>query len=136
MLQPVSHGRSVFSTDIFMVKCFMVKCFISVSNLVPPIRMFECETRLSACSHPYTLALLRCRTKSHSNSFIPHTASLCNSLPGACFHPFYNLDCFKKTVLRRISIPTFSSPSYFHLKCFLLVASYQEWPLPLFGGKL
>ncbi len=33
----------------------------SVSDLVPPIRMFERETMLSAGPHPYTIALLRCR---------------------------------------------------------------------------
>ena len=92
-LQPLSHRRSAASICLFY-RYFHGKCATSVSDLVPPVRVFERETRLSASSHPYTLALPRCRTKSYSNSFFPRTASLWNSLPGACFPPSYNLDCF------------------------------------------
>ena len=92
-LQPLSHHRYVANLCLFY-RYFHGKCATSVSDLVPPVRVFKCETRLSACSHPYTLALPRYRTKSYSNSFFPRTASLWNSLPGACFPPSYNLDCF------------------------------------------
>ncbi len=91
-LQPLSHRRSVASLCLFY-SYFHGKCATSVSDLVPPFRMFERETRLSASSHPCTLDLLRWRTRSHSNSFFPRTGSLWNSLPGACFPPSYNLDC-------------------------------------------
>ena len=78
-LQPLSHRRSITSLCLFY-RYFHGKCATSVSDLVPPVRVFERETRLSACSHLYTLALPRCRTKSYSNSFFPRTASLWNSL--------------------------------------------------------
>ena len=52
---------------------------------------------LAASSHPYTLKVAE-RTRSHSNSFIPRTAYLLNSLPCACFPPSYNLDCFKRNI--------------------------------------
>ena len=94
-LQPFSHHRSVAILCLFY-RLFHGKCTTSVSILVPPIRMFGLETRLSASSHPYTLALPRCRTRSDSKSFIPCTAFLRNSLPGACFPPSNNLDCLRK----------------------------------------
>ncbi len=55
-LQPLSHRRSVASLCLFY-KYFHGKCATSVSDLVPPIRMFERETKLSGSSHPYTLDL-------------------------------------------------------------------------------
>ena len=57
-LQPLSHRRSVASLCLFY-RYFHGKCATSVSDLVPPARVFKRETRLSVCSHPYTLALLR-----------------------------------------------------------------------------
>ena len=56
--------------------------------------LLERETRLSAC----TVAVPRCRTKSYSSSFFPRTASLCNSLPGACFPSSYDLPSFKRNI--------------------------------------
>ena len=102
-LQPLSHRRSVASLCLFY-RYFRGKCATSVSDLVPPVGVFERETRLSACSHPYTLALPRCRTKSYSNSFCPRFASLWN-LPGACFPSSYNLDCFKKNINSYLQLP-------------------------------
>ena len=103
-LQPLSHRRSVTSLCLFY-RYFHGKCATSVSDLVPPVGVFKRKTRLSACSHPYTLALPRCRTKSYSNSFFQRTASLWNSLPGACFPPSYNLDCFKKNINSYLQLP-------------------------------
>ena len=50
-LQPLSHRRSVASHCLFY-RYFHGKCATSVSDLVPPVRVFKHETRLSACSHP------------------------------------------------------------------------------------
>ena len=75
-LQPLSHRRSVARLCLFY-RYFHGKCATSVSDLVPPVRVFERETRLSACSHPYTLALLRCRTK---ELFQPLFSTYCISL--------------------------------------------------------
>ena len=96
-LQPLSHRRSVASLCLFY-RYFHGKCSTSLSNLVPPVRVFERETRLSACSHPYTVAVPRCRTKSYSSSFFPRTASLWNSLPGACFPSSYDLQSSKRNI--------------------------------------
>ena len=96
-LQPLSHRRSVASLCLFF-RYFHGKCSTSLSNLVPPVRVFERRTRLSACSHPYTVAVPRCRTKSYSSSFFPRTASLWNSLPGACFPSSFDLPSFKRNI--------------------------------------
>ncbi len=127
MLQPIFR-RSVASLCLFY-RYFHGECATSVSDLVPPIRMFGREIRISASSHPYTLDLLRCRTRSHFNSFCPRSASLWNSLPGACFPPSYNLDCFKRNINSYLQLPWI----IFILNIFLLVAPYQEW---LFGANL
>ena len=131
-LQTLSHRRSVASLCLFYWY-FHGKCATSVSDLVPPVSVFERETRPSACSHTYTLALLRCRTRVIPTAFFPRTASLWNSLPGACFPPSYNLDCFKKNINSYLQLPWVFS----HLECFvLLVAPYHEWLLALFGANL
>ena len=96
-LHPLSHRRSVVSLCLFY-RYFHGKCSISLSNLAPPVRVFERETRLSACYHPYTVVVPRCRTKSYSSSIFPRTASLWNSLPGACFPSSYDLPSFKMNV--------------------------------------
>ena len=53
-LQPLSHRRTVASLCLFY-RYFHGKCATSVSDLVPLVRVFKRETRLSACFHPYTL---------------------------------------------------------------------------------
>ena len=110
---------------------------------VPPVRPTWFLLSVSGClsmklgfllvlTHTYTLALPRCRTKSYSNSIFPRTASLWNSLPGACFPPSYNLDCFKRNINSYLQLPWV----IFTFNVFLLVAPYQEWLLALFGAIL
>ena len=105
-LQTLSHRRSVATLSL-LYRYFHGNCSTSLFNLVPPVRVFERATRLSASSHPYTLAVTRCRTKSYSNSFFPRSASLWNSLPSGCFPPSYDLASFKRNI-----------NSYLQLSCF------------------
>ena len=145
-LQPLSHRRSVASLCLFY-RYFHGKCASSVSDLVPPVwgclwtyiawnqafclfspihsSFAECRTK----SYSNTL---RCRTKSYSNSFFPRAASLWNSLPGACFPPSYNLDCFKRNINSYLQLPWV----FFIFNVFLLVAPCHEWLLALFGANL
>ena len=87
----VSSSFSVFSMSEFIM--FSNSCGPLASKMV-----FERVTRLSACSHPYTVAVPRCRAKSYSGRFFPRTASLLNSLPGACFPSSYDLLSFKRNI--------------------------------------
>ena len=115
----------------------LVTVIVSVFDLVTPIRMFEHEISRSASSQSYTLDLLRCKTMSHSNSFIPHSASLWNSWHGACFSPSYKLDCFFKE-----EYDSYPQPLLLSYFSHLIVLSswsplYQEWLLlVLFGAHL
>ena len=95
-----------------------------------------CSNPGNSPTHKYewcTLALPRCRTKSYSNSFFPRTASLWNSLPGACFSASYNLDCFKRNINSYLQLPWVI---FIFNVFFLLVAPYQEWLLALFWAIL
>ena len=66
------------------------------------------------------LSLFNLKSKTHSNSFIPCPASPWNSLPGACFPPSYNLDCFKRNINSCLQLLELCSS----WMLFLLVASY------------
>ena len=100
-----------------------------------PIKMFECGTRLSASSHAYTLALVGCRTKSHSKSFISCNASFWN-LHSACFPcPSINLD-----LILRVKSIVFPEETNTKIEKKKLLTSYHyienngllltpDWPL-------
>ena len=60
---------------------------------------------ISASSQPHTLDLLRCRTRSHYNSFIQRTASLWDSLSCICLPPSYNIDCFQRNINSYLELP-------------------------------
>ena len=110
----------------------LLSCLFGLSNLVPPVRVFERKPRLSTCSHPYTLAIPRCRTKSYTDSFFPRAASLWNSLPGACFPPSYDLSCFKRNLNSHLQLLWVYLLLYFSV----IVALYLEWLLALFGVNM
>ncbi len=80
-------------------------------------RVLELEIKLSACSHQYTLA--------YSTYFI----SL--ELLAWCMFPSI---LSIQTVLRGISIHTFSSPELLLLNIFSSQPIYQQWYLALFTG--
>ena len=99
-IEYVLSKNSIASLSLFY-RYYRGKCSTGLSNSVPSVRVFERETWLSACSHPYTLAVPRCRTKSYTNSFFP---TLWNSLPGACFPSYYDLSRFKRNLNSHIQI--------------------------------
>ena len=87
------------------------------------------HTQISLCNA--AISHIQNSTKSHSNSFIPRTASLLNSLPGGCFpHPTI------WTVLRGISIPASSSPELFSFKSFSSCSPLPRLAFSLVLGEL
>ena len=80
----------------------------------------------NACSHPYTPAILGCKTKSYTN-ICSRAASLWNSLPGACFPSPYDLSCFNGNLNSHHQLLRV----YLLLFFFYIVALYLEWLLTL-----
>ena len=118
-LQSLSHGRSVATLSLFY-RYFHGECSTSLFNSVPRVKLFERETWLSACSSQYTLAVPRCRTKGHAHSSFPHSVSVWNSLPGACFPSSNDLSCIKGNFNSYLLGPT-------SLILCLFVAAYLQW---------
>ena len=93
-LQPLSHHRDIASLSLFY-KYYHGCCSAKLSSLVPPPKVSKCVTRLSANSHPYTVAVPTCKKSFYSSSFFPGTSVLWNSLPLSCFPDSYDLHSFK-----------------------------------------
>ena len=53
-------------------------------------------TRLASFSHPYSVHLSNARINQDSQSFIPFSGKLWNSLPAYVFPPAFDLNSFKR----------------------------------------
>ena len=80
---------------------------IQHSNGVPPLLPRPRCTRLACSSHPYSVHLSNARVNQYSQSFIPFSGKLWNSLPASVFPPAYDLNCFKREVSRHLSHSSF-----------------------------
>ena len=131
-LQPLSHRRSVDSLALFY-RYFHANCSSDLSNCVPPLLPRPRCTRFASSSHPYSVYLSNARVNQYSQSFIPFSGKLWNSLPA------YDLICFKREVSRHLSqssigywIWTFQGPApewaiLFYFCC--------PWPPPFYIKK-
>ncbi|MPC16970.1 hypothetical protein E2C01_009814 [Portunus trituberculatus] len=61
-------------------------------------------TRHSSSSHPYSVLLPNGRVNQYSQSFIPFSGKLWNSLPVSVFPTSYDLTSFKRKVSRHLSL--------------------------------
>ena len=95
-LQPLFHRGNVASLDIFY-RCFRANCSSDLANCMPPLLPRSCCTKLASSSHPYSVYLSNARVNQYSQSFIPFSGKLWNSLPA------YDLICFKREVSRHLS---------------------------------
>jgi Reverse transcriptase (RNA-dependent DNA polymerase)/Endonuclease-reverse transcriptase len=93
-LQSLTHRRAVAALCIFY-RYYHGRCSEELAALVPPPAVFHRTTRNTIIKHPYCVQLAKCRTDCFSNSFIPTTSRLWNSLPGKIFPEHYNLQLFK-----------------------------------------
>ena len=98
-LQPLSHRRDVASLSLFY-RYFHGHCSEDLASLMP--RRYSTfnssiQTHRSVRNN-WAVYLPRRNTSTYSNSFIPRTATLWNSIPDSCFPSNYNLDLFKKRV--------------------------------------
>ena len=102
-LQPLSHRRDVASLSLFY-KYYHGRCSAELLSLVPPPKVAKRVTRLSANSHPFTVAVPTCKKSFYSSSFFPRTSVLWNSLPLSCFPDSYDLHSFKSRANRFLSL--------------------------------
>ena len=98
-LQSLSHRRDVASLSLFY-RYFHGHCSNELASLIP--NTYPASDSLIQ-THRYfrnknAVYLPRRNTTTYSNSFIPRTSTLWNSLPNECFPSEYNLDSFKKNV--------------------------------------
>ena len=97
-LQPLSHRRNVASLALY----FLANCSSDLANCMPPLLPRPHCTRLASSSHPYFVHLSNARVNQYSQSFIPFSGKLWNSLPASVFPPAYDLNCFKREVSRHL----------------------------------
>ena len=140
-LQALSHRRNVASFALFH-RYFHANCSSDLANCVPPLLPRPRCTRLASSSHPYSVHLSNARVNQYSQSFIPFSGKLWNSLPASAFPPAYGLNFFKGKVSRYLChsfgsrIWTFpgmgTSVTFFVLFLLALAASllHKKTPLP------
>ena len=104
-LQPLSHRRDVSSLSL-LYRYFHGRCSEELHQMVPPLKEFGRSTRLASRSHPYVLDIPKAKSKFHSQSFFPRTASIWNRLPQSSFPNTYDLGLFKSRVNKLL--PTLS----------------------------
>ena len=95
-LQPLSHRRLVASLSLYYKYFHGRCCSTELSQLVPPLKIFNRSTRLAARSHPYTVVLPKSNRNFYKTSFFPRTSALWNTLLYCCFPDEYDLHSFKK----------------------------------------
>ena len=81
-VQPLSLCRNVASLAIFYCY-FHADCFADLTNCIPPVFLQPHYTRLSSSSHPYSVQFSNARVNPYSQSFIPFSCKLWNSLPAS-----------------------------------------------------
>ena len=102
-LQPLSHHRNVASLALFY-RYFHANCSSDLANCMPALLPRPRCTRLASFSHPpYSVHLSNARVNQYSQSFIPFSGKLWNSLPASVFPPAYVLNCFKREVSTHLS---------------------------------
>ncbi len=94
-VQPLKLRRNVASLSIFY-HYFHANCFSDLTNCMPPLLLRPRCTRLASAAHPYSVQIPRARVNRHSQSFIPFTGKLRNSLPLSIFLPFLQLRFFQE----------------------------------------
>ena len=98
-LQLLSHRRYVASLALFY-SYFHANCSSDLANCVPPLLPRPRCTILAFSSHPYSVHPSNATVNKYSESFIPFSGKLWNSLPASIFPSAYDLNCLKREVSR------------------------------------
>ncbi|MPC20807.1 hypothetical protein E2C01_013767 [Portunus trituberculatus] len=95
--QSFSHYQNVASLSIFY-RYFHANCSIYLVNCKSPLLLRPRCTRFPSSSNPYIVQPSNTRVNHYSQSFIPFTGKLWNSLPASVFPYSYDLTSFKRGV--------------------------------------
>ena len=100
-LDSLSLRRSVASLTIFY-RIYFGYCSHELRSIIPPPLPRPRSTRQAASSHSFCVRLSNDRLSRHSESFIPTTARVWNSLPQSVFPDSFNISLFKRRVCRHL----------------------------------
>jgi len=104
-LSPLGHRRDVGCLTL-LYRYFHGECASEIRDLMPPLRTFNRQTRLSRSVHPFHIDSLAPRTSHFQNgSFFGRTTRIWNSLPADVFPREFNVAGFKQNVHRFLSFP-------------------------------
>ena len=100
-LDSLSLRRRVASLTIFY-RLYFGYCSSELRSIVPPPLPRPRNTRQAASSHDFCVRLSNVRLSRHSESFIPTTSRVWNSLPQSVFPDSFNISVFKQRVCRHL----------------------------------
>ena len=100
-LKPLAHCWNVASLSPFYRYCFG-RCSFELAQLGPLPYSWGRSSRYSDRLHDFSVTIPRCCMDVYINSFFPHTARLCNSLPVEYFPLTYDLNGFKSRINRHL----------------------------------
>ncbi len=93
--------HSVASLAIFYLY-FQANCSYNLVNFMPPPLQRPRCIRLPTLAHSYNVQSPYAKVNQYFHSFISSTGKLWNSLPLSAFPPAYDLDAFKRGLLRNL----------------------------------
>ena len=102
-LEHMTYGQNVASLSVFYRYYYFGRCLFELAQLVPLPYSWGKSTWYSDRLHDFSVTIPRCYKEVYVNSFFPHTARLCNSLPIECFLLTYDLNGFKSRINRDLS---------------------------------
>ena len=100
-LDSLSLRRRVASITIFY-RLYFGYCSEELKSIIPPPLPRPRSTRQATASHNYCVRLSNDRISRHSESFIPSTSRVWNSLPQSVFPDTFNVAMFKRRVCQHL----------------------------------
>ena len=115
----LAHRRDVASLGLFY-RYYFGRCSSEMAQLVPLPFSWGRSTCYSDRLHDFSVTIPRCCKDVYVNSFYPHTARLCSSLPLECFLLTYDLSGFKSLFNCRFFLNRFPICCNFDVLLFLV----------------
>lgn len=104
----LEHRRNVGCLAL-LYRYFHHNCSDEIYSCVPPVRQFNRNTRAASSAHPYVLKPIFGGTVKFRSSFFNRSTRMWNDLPSSVFPETYNLQRFKISAHRHLSLFPFLS---------------------------